>query len=113
MRPANHNLQFRQYRRLSDVVVDAALNQVHRSRSAVVIRHDHYRHAEIADFIEESELLLNGIGIGIKVQDQDITLPLRDDFAYSVHATLEEERKLTTERRCKKGLQTDFLRIQQ
>ena len=113
MCPANDNPEFLQCGRLPDVVVDTALNQVHRGGPAVVVGHHHHGQAEIADFVEESKLLLHRIRARIKVHDQDIALPLQNDFPHSVHAALEEDGEFAAERRRELEVQIGVLRIEQ
>jgi hypothetical protein len=111
MRPADDNLQFRQDRRLADVVVDTPLNQIHGRCLAVVIRHHDHGDAEIADFVEEFELLLNRVRTGIQVEDEDIALPLRNEFPDAVPATFEESGEPAAQGRRKEGCQIDVFRM--
>jgi len=91
---AHDNLELRQDRRLPNVVVNAALNQVQRCCPAVLIRHHHHGYAAIPYFVEELKLLLDRGRTVIQVQYENIAPLLRDDLLDRLPAAFVEQREL-------------------
>ena len=111
--PADDDPQLRQCGGLPDIIGHAALHQIHRRGSAVIIRHYDQGYAQRANLIEIPKLLLEWVSGAIEIEDHNVAQSVGDDLLDPVHASFVHEREITPQRRPKEHLQVWIVRIKQ
>ena len=93
--PARDDLQLRQTRRLSKVIVGAALDQIHGGLALVVIGHYDDRHPRGIHIVDKGAMLVGRTGI--EIQNHDVAAVIPDLFLELFRIRLQGDFKLTSQ----------------